>query len=108
MAFYLCFMTIFSKIIDKEIPAEFEYEDDKCIVIHDIHPKSPVHLLIIPKKPIPTIIDLADEDQALMGHLLLVARDMGKKLGLEGYKLCFNVGEKGGQEVMHIHLHLLG
>jgi histidine triad (HIT) family protein len=101
-------MTIFTKIINREIPAKIEYEDDKCIVIHDIHPKSPVHLLIIPKKPIPTIMDVADVDQELMGHLILVARDMARKLELEGYKLIFNVGEKGGQEVFHVHLHLLG
>ena len=100
--------TIFTRIINREVPARFEYEDDKCIVIHDVNPKSRVHLLIIPKKPIPTIMDLSDEDQALMGHLLLLARDMGKKFELEGYKLQFNVGEKGGQEVPHIHLHLLG
>jgi histidine triad (HIT) family protein len=100
--------TIFTRIINKEIPAQIEYEDEHCIVIHDIHPKSDVHLLIIPKKPIPTIMHLEDEEQALVGHLFLVARNMGKKFGLEGYKLQFNVGEKGGQEVMHIHLHLLG
>lgn len=100
-------MTVFKKIIDKEIPAKIEFEDDKCIVIHDIHPKAPIHLLIIPKKPIPTIMDLRDEDQELMGHLILTARNVGRKLGLEGYKLLFNVGAKGGQEVFHIHLHLL-
>jgi len=101
-------MTIFTKIINKEIPAKFEYEDDKCIVIHDQNPKSAVHLLIIPKKPIPTIMDVADEDQELMGHLVLIARDVAKKLSLDGYKLQYNVGSKGGQEVFHIHMHLLG
>ena len=100
--------TIFSKIIDKEIPAKIEFEDEKCIVIHDIHPKSRVHLLIVPKKVIPTIMEAGDEDQELLGHLLLIARNMGKKLDLEGYKLQFNVGEKGGQEIFHIHLHLMG
>lgn len=101
-------MTIFTKIINKEIPAKIEYEDDKCIVIYDINPKSTVHLLIIPKKAIPTIMDVADEDQELMGHLVLVARNVAKKLGLEGYRLVYNVGEKGGQEVFHVHMHLLG
>lgn len=99
--------SIFTKIIDKKIPAKIEYEDDLCIVIHDIHPKAPIHLLIVPKKEISSIMDAQDEDQELLGHLLMVARDMGKKLGLEGYKLQFNVGSKGGQEIFHIHLHLL-
>ncbi len=100
--------SIFTKIIQREIPAQIEYEDEFCVVIHDKYPKAPVHLLIIPKKEIPTIMAAADEDQALLGHLMLVARDMGRKLGLSGYKLLFNVGEKGGQEIFHIHLHLLG
>jgi histidine triad (HIT) family protein len=100
--------TIFTKIINKEIPAKFEYEDDKCIVIYDKFPKSNVHLLVIPKKPIATIADAQDEDQELLGHLILIARNIGKKLGLTGYKLVFNVGRDGGQEVMHIHLHILG
>lgn len=100
--------SIFTKIINKEIPAKIEHEDDLCIVIHDIHPKAPIHLLIVPKKEIATIMDAQDEDQELLGHLLLVARNMGKKLDLEGYKLQFNVGTKGGQEIFHIHLHLLG
>ena len=100
--------SLFTKIINREIQAKIEYEYDLSIVIHDIHPKAPVHLLIIPKKEIATIIEAQDEDQALLGHLMLVARDMGKKLGLEGYKLVYNVGSKGGQEVFHIHLHLLG
>jgi len=101
--------TIFTRIIKGEIPTEkIEYEDEFCIVLHDLHPKAPIHLLIIPKKEIPTIMDAEDSDQALLGHLLLVARNMGKKMGLEGYRLQFNVGEKGGQEIPHIHLHLLG
>ncbi len=100
--------TIFTKIINKELPAQFEYEDDKCVVIHDKFPKSKFHLLIIPRKPIPTIMDVSDEDQELLGHMMLVARDVGRKLGLTGYKLVYNVGRDGGQEIMHIHLHLLG
>ncbi|MCC6643287.1 HIT domain-containing protein [Candidatus Peregrinibacteria bacterium] len=100
--------SIFTKIVNREIPAKIEHEDEFCIVIHDIHPKAPVHLLIVPKKEIPTIMEAADEDQQLLGHLLLVARNMGQKLGLEGYKLQFNVGSKGGQEIFHILLHLMG
>jgi histidine triad (HIT) family protein len=100
--------SLFTKIINREIPAQIEYEDDLCIVIHDKFPKAPVHLLIIPKKEISTIMEAGDEDQALLGHLILIARNMGKKLGLEGYRLQFNVGHKGGQEIFHIHLHLMG
>lgn len=100
--------SIFTKIINREIPAKIEYEDDLCIVFHDIHPKARVHLLIVPKKEITTIMEAKDVDQSLLGHLILVARNMGRNLGLEGYRLQFNVGEKGGQEVFHIHLHLMG
>jgi histidine triad (HIT) family protein len=99
--------SIFTKIINKEIPAQIEYEDDLCVVIKDKFPKAPVHLLIIPRKEIPTIMDVSDDDQALLGHMMLVARNMGKKLGLDGYKLVYNVGHKGGQEIFHIHLHLM-
>ncbi len=99
--------TIFGKIIRKEILSEYEYEDDLCIVIKDKFPKAKTHLLIIPKKNIPTIADAKDEDQALLGHLILIARDMAKKLDIKGYKLVFNVGKDGGQEIFHIHLHLL-
>lgn len=99
--------SVFTKIINREIPARIEYEDDLCIVLHDIKPKAPVHLLIVPKKQIPTIMEATDDDQALLGHLILVARNMGKKLALDGYRLQFNVGEKGGQEVFHVHLHLM-
>jgi len=99
--------TIFGKIIRKEILSEYEYEDDICIVIKDKFPKAKTHLLIIPKKNIPTIADAKDEDQALLGHLILIARDMAKKLDIKGYKLVFNVGKDGGQEIFHIHLHLL-
>ncbi len=100
--------SLFTKIANGEIPSKIEYQDGLCFVIHDKFPKAPIHLLIIPRKEIPTIMDAEDADQALLGHLLLVARNMGKKFGLEGYKLQFNVGEKGGQEILHIHLHLMG
>ena len=99
--------TLFEKIITRDIPAQIEYEDEQCIVIHDIAPKARVHLLIIPKQPIPTVMDLQPTDSALMGHLLLVAKQLGDKLGLTGYKLQCNVGADGGQEIMHIHIHLL-
>ena len=100
-------MTLFEKIIAREIPSTIEFEDDDIIVIHDIAPKKRVHLLVIPKKPIPTIIDAQLEDQLLLGKLILTAQAVAKNQNLEGYKLLFNVGEKGGQEVFHVHLHLL-
>jgi histidine triad (HIT) family protein len=99
--------SLFTRIINGELPSIKEYEDEFCIVIHNKYPQAKIHLLIIPKKEIPTIMDVENEDQALLGHLILIARDMGKKLGLEGYKLQFNVGHKGGQEIFHIHLHLM-
>lgn len=101
-------LTLFQKIIAREIPAQIEYEDDDIIAIHDIAPKAPVHILIIPKKPIPTIIDATEEDTALLGKIIITAKNIARKKDLEGYKLLFNVGEKGGQEIFHIHLHLLG
>jgi len=100
--------TIFEKIRDGEIPSPRLYEDEKCFVIRDIAPKAPVHLLVIPKKHIPTIADAEEEDAELLGHLLLVAKKVASEYGLRGYKLLFNVGSAGGQVVFHIHLHLLG
>ncbi len=100
--------SIFTKIINREIPANIEFEDEKCIVIHDINPKASIHLLIIPKKEIPSIMELEDGDSDLIGYLFLIARNMASKMDLDGYRLIFNVGEKGGQEIFHLHLHLLG
>jgi histidine triad (HIT) family protein len=101
--------TIFSKIIDREIPANIEHEDDLCIAIHDIEPQAPVHLIIVPKKVIPRI-GLADEsDQSTLGHLLLTAGKIAKKLDLEnGFRLVINHGSDGGETVPHLHIHLLG
>ncbi len=101
--------TIFKKIIDREIPADIVYEDDLCLAFNDINPQAPTHVLLIPKKEIPTVDDLADEDQALMGHLLLNAAKLAGQLGLDdGYRLVINCGRDGGQEVNHIHVHILG
>lgn len=101
--------TIFKKIIDKEIPADIVYEDDLCLAFRDIAPKSPVHVLVIPKKEIATLDDLADEDQQLVGHLWLKIRDIARAEGLEaGYRVVVNCKEAGGQEVPHLHFHLLG
>lgn len=99
--------TIFEKIIDREIPATIVFEDDEIIAINDIHPIAETHILIIPKKPIPTIMDMEEEDQMLMGKLIFTAKKIAKEKGLEGYKLLANVGEKGGQTVFHIHVHLI-
>lgn len=101
-------MTLFTKIIDREIPAEIIYEQDDIIVIKDINPKAKTHLLIIAKKEIPTINDLEIEDKELISNMFFVAKNIAKDLGIEEwYKLQFNVWEKWWQEVMHIHLHLL-
>ena len=99
---------IFCKIIRNNIPSNKIHSDDLCVAFPDINPQTKVHILIVPTKHIPTIKDLEHEDEKLMGHLIGVARDIAKKENLEGYKLQFNVGEKGGQEVFHIHLHLMG
>ncbi|MEE4203917.1 MAG: histidine triad nucleotide-binding protein [Halieaceae bacterium] len=100
--------TIFGKITRGEIPADFLYEDDQCVVIKDIHPQAPTHILIIPRKPIPKLVDASEEDQMLLGHLMLVAGTMARKLGVEdGCRLVVNNGEAGGQTVFHLHLHLL-
>ncbi len=101
--------TLFSKIVDREIPAEIEHEDDRCIAFRDIDPKAPVHLLVVPKKPIARIAEASAEDDALLGHLLLTAAHLAKKLGLdEGFRLTINNGPQGGESVSHLHIHLLG
>ena len=102
--------TIFQKIIDKEIPSEFLYEDERCICIRDIEPQAPVHCLIIPKKPIERIAAAEEIDAALLGHLLLVAAQIAKILGLEdtGFRIIINNGKDGGETVPHLHIHLLG
>ena len=101
-------MTLFEKIIAREIPANIEYEDDLSIVIHDINPQAPIHLLIIPKKPIPKLSDATQEDKELLGHLMWVAGEVARDLGLdETFRLVTNNGAKAGQSVFHLHLHLL-
>jgi histidine triad (HIT) family protein len=100
--------TLFEKIIARDIPADVVFEDDHCIVIKDINPAAPVHVLIIPKKPIPKLADAETEDQALLGHLMLTAGEVARQLGVEeGFRLIVNNGEGGGQTVFHLHLHLL-
>jgi histidine triad (HIT) family protein len=101
--------TIFQKIIDREIPAKIEHEDEHCIVIHDIDPKAPVHLLIIPKRLIVRVSEAGAADQDALGHLLVVAGVVAKKLKLaEGFRLVINNGPYAGEAVPHLHVHLLG
>ena len=101
-------LTLFEKIINKEIPAEILYEDDISIVIKDISPQAPTHLLIIPKKVIPKLSDATAEDQNILGHLMLIAGKIADDLGLdETFRLVVNNGAKAGQSVFHLHLHLL-
>jgi len=101
--------TIFSKIIRKEIPAKIVYEDEKSLAFHDINPKAPVHILVIPKKFIPTLDDAKQEDVELLGQLLLTAQKVAKLMNLDkGYRVIMNCKNEGGQEVYHIHLHLVG
>jgi histidine triad (HIT) family protein len=100
--------TIFSKIIKREIPAKIAYEDDLALAFHDVNPQAPVHILVIPKKPIPMLSQAGTEDQSLLGHLLLVAAKITQDLGLEnGYRLVINNGSAAGQTVFHLHLHIL-
>lgn len=100
--------TLFEKIINKEISADILYEDDISIVIKDISPQAPTHLLIIPKKVIPKLSDATKEDQEILGHLMLVAGRIADELGLdETFRLVVNNGAKAGQSVFHLHLHLL-
>src|SRR5579884_2332674 len=100
---------IFLKIANKQIPARILHEDDQCVAFHDINPQAPVHVLIIPRKVIPTHADIKPEDRELLGHLHLVAAQLAEKLGIgDGYRLVLNCKERAGQTVPHLHLHLLG
>jgi histidine triad (HIT) family protein len=101
--------TLFERIIAKEIPAKIEYDDEACIVIHDIDPQAPVHCLVIPKKVIPRLAEAKDADSALLGHLLLTAQKVAEKLDLQqGFRVVINNGADGGETVPHLHVHLLG
>lgn len=101
--------SIFTKIIDREIPANIVYEDDTCLAFRDIHPKAPVHVLVIPKREIVSLADLTETDAELVGHCVVVLAKIAADEGLAaGYKMQVNCGEAGGQEVPHLHFHLLG
>jgi histidine triad (HIT) family protein len=103
-------MTIFEKIIAREIPAKFIFEDDEIVAFHDVNPQAPVHFLVVPKKVIPRIAEATLSDQPLVGRLLLVARDLAKELGLteDGFRIVINNGRSGGETVPHLHVHVLG
>jgi histidine triad (HIT) family protein len=101
--------TVFAKIIRGEIPVRIEHDDDLCLAFHDVAPQAPVHVLVIPKRPLESLAQVADTDAALLGHLVVVATQLAGKLGLEdGYRLVVNCGRNGGQSVDHLHVHLLG
>ena len=99
---------IFCDIAFGKMPAEITKDTDTIVVFKDIKPKAPVHLLIVPKKHVQSIAELADEDRGLVSDMIYVAKDMASSNGLMGYRLAFNVGREGGQLVDHLHLHLLG
>jgi len=100
--------TLFSKIIQRQIPADIIYEDEQALAFRDINPQAPVHFLVIPKKPIAKLSDAADEDQALLGYLLLVANKVAAQEGLTDFRLNVNNGAGASQTVFHLHIHVLG
>ena len=102
--------TLFTKIVKGEIPADILFQDDRATAFRDIHPQAPSHILIIPNKPIPSVNDISEEDEALVGYLFTVARQLARQEGIadNGYRLLINCGPHGGQEVYHLHMHLLG
>ena len=102
-------MTLFEKIVRREIPADIVYEDDHVMAFRDIHPQAPVHLLVIPKEPIPRLSEASDHHTELLGRLLQAVRRVASEAGLAaGYRVVINNGDHGGQEVPHLHLHVLG
>jgi histidine triad (HIT) family protein len=101
--------TLFQKIMDREEPGDILYEDDQCVALRDINPQAPTHVLIVPRKPIPTLDALTEDDEALVGHLFLIAQKVAAEEGLsDGYRTVFNNGPDARQTVDHIHLHLIG
>jgi len=99
--------TLFQKIVTRQIPARIAYEDEKYIAIHDISPQAPVHILVVPKKVIPTLNDVDEADRELVGGMFLIAKKVMKELGHSDYRTVFNCGAKAQQTIFHIHLHVL-
>jgi histidine triad (HIT) family protein len=101
--------TIFGRIIRGEVPARIVHDDDRCLAFHDVAPQAPVHVLVIPKRPIASLAEATEADAGLLGHLVFVATQLARTLGLgDGYRLVVNCGRDGGQSVDHLHVHLLG
>lgn len=101
--------TLFSKIINREIPADIVYEDDLCLAFRDVNPQAPVHILLIPKKSIPMVSDTTEQDQSLLGHLILVAKKIAEQQSIsDAFRLVINSGSGSGQTVFHLHIHILG
>lgn len=100
---------LFCKIVNKEIPSKLVYEDEEIMAFHDIHPLAPIHILVIPKKHIASIVDLEKEDEQLIGKIFTIINKIAKQLGIEqkGFRVVANCGEDGGQEIKHLHFHLL-
>jgi histidine triad (HIT) family protein len=103
-------VTIFTKIINREIPAQIVYEDEKCLAFRDVNPQAPVHVLLIPKKEIATMNDVHDSDRDLMGHLMVKVPEIARQLGIaeSGYRTVINTNAQAGQTVFHIHIHIIG
>ena len=102
--------TLFSKIVKGQLPADIVFQDDRVTAFRDIHPQAPTHILIVPNKIIPTVNDVSEEDEATLGHMFVVARDLAASEGIaeEGYRLLGNCGRHANQEVFHLHMHVLG
>ena len=103
-------MTLFEKIVNREVPAQIIHEDDRCVAIRDINPQAPIHVLVIPKKVIPRLGEATEADETLLGHLLLTAAEVAKREGISenGYRVIVNQGWHAGESVPHLHVHLLG
>lgn len=98
---------LFCKLIGGQIPCEFLYQDEKTVIFRDIHPKAKTHLLIVPRKHIPSIAEMEEGDEEIVGHLVKTAKKIGSDFNLPGYQLQINVGKDGGQEIFHLHMHLM-
>ena len=108
LSFFKLMTTIFDKILRGEIPCDEVFSDEKCLAFKDITPQAPIHILIIPRKPIPSLKDIKKEDQELLGHLLLKGSEIAKAAGLESWRTIINTGEEAGQTVFHLHIHIIG
>ncbi len=102
--------TLFQKIADREIPAAIVYEDELCVAFRDISPAAPVHVLLVPRKPLPSIAAATEEDAALLSHLMLCVPEIARAEGIAegGFRTVINTGEDGGQTVPHLHIHIIG